>query len=204
MRTVLGLEPDIQLIGEAATMAAAVAEAARLKPDVVLMDIRLPDGTGVEACRRILSARPATRVLFLTSFGDEDTVLAAICSGAHGYVLKDIASEVLIEAIRKVAAGQSLLDPEVTSQALQWVRSLSGTVPRSKVELLSAQEQRILPLIAEGKTNKEIAVAMQLSDKTVKNYIANLYQKLHITRRAEAAALFARTKPQTAFGADSG
>ncbi len=190
LRTVLGVAPNIRVVGEAATKETAVREALRVKPDVVLMDVRLPGGSGVEACREILSASPRTRVLFLTSFSDEDTVLAAILSGAHGYILKDIATQSLIEAVRTVAAGHSLLDPDVTAQALKWLRTLSRPIPRSKLDVLSPQEQRILPLIAEGKTNKEIAVSLSLSDKTIKNYIANMYQKLHITRRTEAAALF--------------
>jgi len=129
---------------------------------------------------------------FLTSFSDEDAVLSAILAGAQGYVLKNIATQALIEAIQAVAAGGSLLDPAITSLALQWLRSMPGTAPRSKLERLSPQEQRIIPLIAEGKTNKEIAEVLGLSDKTVKNYIANMYEKLQITRRPEAATLFSQ------------
>ena len=191
LRTVLGRDPSIQVVGEAGTMAAAVEECLRLMPDVVLMDVRLPDGSGVEACREIRSARPQTRVIFLTSYADEDAVLATIAAGADGYLLKEIDGEGLLRAIKTVVGGQSILDPAITQRVLRQMQSLSRVADDESPEL-SAQEQRVVALVAEGKTNKEIAAALGLSDKTVKNYLANVFQKLNVTRRSQAAAYFVR------------
>jgi DNA-binding NarL/FixJ family response regulator len=190
LRTVLGQNQGVTVVGEAGTMADAIDQAHKLKPDVILMDVRLPDGSGVNACREILSARPETRVIFLTSYADDDSVLAAVLAGAHGYVLKEIDSAALMEALYSVAKGQSILDSSVTERALQWLRGLHHVPAGPGTDQLSAQEERVVALVAEGKTNKEIAVALGLSDKTVKNYLANVFQKLRITRRAQAAAFF--------------
>ena len=190
IRSVLQLVPDIRVVGTSDTAAGGLAEAARLKPDVVLLDIRLPDRSGIDICRDILSACPQTHVLFLTSYADEDTVRAAVLAGAHGYVLKDIRTSTLVDTIRAVAAGESLLDPAVAKKTLSWLRNLAAKQATSKVRRLSPQEERILPLVAQGKTNKEIALAMNLSEKTVKNYLANMYDKLGITRRSQAAAFY--------------
>jgi DNA-binding NarL/FixJ family response regulator len=192
LRTVLGQTQGVAVIGEAGTMAEAVQQAQRLKPDVILMDVRLPDGSGIDACREILGALPGTRVIFLTSYADDDSVLAAVLAGAHGYVLKEIDSPALLEAIRSVAKGQSILDSHVTERALRWLRGLHDLPATSGTDQLSSQEERVVALVAEGKTNKEIAVALALSDKTVKNYLANVFQKLRITRRAQAAAFFVK------------
>ena len=191
LRTLIGRDPSIQVVGEAGTMAAAVEECLRLMPDLVLMDVRLPDGSGVEACREIRSARPQTRVIFLTSYADEDAVLATIAAGADGYLLKEIDGEGLLRAIKTVVGGQSILDPAITQRVLRQMHSLSRVADDESPEL-SAQEQRVVALVAEGKTNKEIAAALGLSDKTVKNYLANIFQKLHVTRRSQAAAYFVR------------
>jgi len=192
LRTVLGQTQGVAVVGEAGTMAEAVQQAQRLKPDVILMDVRLPDGSGIDACREILGALPGTRVIFLTSYADDDSVLAAVLAGAHGYVLKEIDSPALLEAIRSVAKGQSILDSHVTEQALRWLRGLHDLPATSGTDQLSTQEERVVALVAEGKTNKEIAAALGLSDKTVKNYLANVFQKLRITRRAQAAAFFVK------------
>ena len=192
LRTVLGQTQGIAVVGEAGTMAEAVQQAQRVKPDVILMDVRLPDGSGVDACREILGALPGTRVIFLTSYADDDSVLAAVLAGAHGYVLKEIDSHALLEAIRSVAKGQSILDSHVTERALRWLRGLHDLPATSGTDQLSTQEERVVALVAEGKTNKEIAAALGLSDKTVKNYLANVFQKLRITRRAQAAAFFVK------------
>lgn len=194
LKTVLSHQPGLTVVGEAATMATAVQDALRLKPTVILMDVRLPDGSGVDACRDILASCPDTRVIFLTSYADDDSVLAAVLAGAHGYVLKEIDSAALVRAIHAVAGGQSILDPSVTERALRWLRDLGNGPQVPGVEQLSAQEERVLALVAEGKTNKEIATALGLSDKTVKNYLANVFQKLRITRRAQAAAFFVKRK----------
>ncbi|MBH0190944.1 MAG: response regulator transcription factor [Nitrospira sp.] len=191
LRSVLGQKHGIAVVGESASMAEAVALAGKLRPDVILMDIRLPDGSGVNACREILAAHQEIQVIFLTSYADDDSVLAAVMAGARGYVLKEIDSTSLVRAIHGVVEGQSILDPAVTDRALRWLRGFATDqdLPSGK---LSAQEERVLALVAEGKTNKEIASALNLSDKTVKNYLATVFQKLRITRRAQAAAFFVK------------
>ncbi len=188
---VLDLTPGIKVVGQASQKDEAKRLCLRLKPDVVLMDIRLPDGSGIDLARDILSACPDTRVLFLTSFADDHTVLEAILSGAQGYVLKDIASDALIRAIKTVAAGQPLMDPRLAKYTMQWIKQTAVTTGTSKRALLSPQEQRLLPLVAEGLTNKEIASQLNLSEKTVKNYLANIYSKLQIGRRSQVAAFYA-------------
>ncbi|MDH4082891.1 MAG: response regulator transcription factor [Nitrospira sp.] len=192
LRTVLAQSQGINVVGEAGTVADAVQQSQKLKPDVILMDVRLPDGSGVDACREILGALPSTRIVFLTSYADDDSVLAAVLAGAHGYVLKEIDSLGLLEAIRSVANGQSILDSTVTERALRWLRGLHDLPATPGTDQLSSQEERVVALVAEGKTNKEIAVALGLSDKTVKNYLANVFQKLRITRRTQAAAFFVK------------
>ena len=192
LKLVLARDPQIKVVGEAGTADAAIAETKRLKPDVILMDIRLPGEDGVQACSDILEQWPQTRVLFLTSFADDDTVLAAVLAGAHGYLIKEIGVDTLVDSIKRVAAGESILDPAATKRVLSWVKSRSAAPPEPGREALSPQEQRVVALVADGKTNKEIAAGMGLSPKTVKNYLSNIYQKLQITRRAQAAALFAK------------
>jgi len=195
LRALLSRVADIEVAGEAGSVAAAVREAGRLQPDLVLMDLRLPDGSGVDACREILSAaRQPIRVVFLTSYSDEEAVMSTVLSGASGYLLKEIGQRALIEAIRDAVAGRAILSPGVTQPALGKLRAALSDErsPRDPVDSLSAQERRVLALVVEGKTNKEIATALDLSDKTVKNYLANIFQKLHITRRAQAAALFVK------------
>lgn len=195
LRTVLSQHPSIMIVGESATVAEAVLHAEKLNPDVILMDMRLPDGSGVDACRDILASGSQARVIFLTSFADDDSVLAAVVAGAKGYILKKIDSASLLRAIQSVAEGRSILDPTVAEQALQWLRGLVSGQKMVGGDKLSEQEERVLALVAEGQTNKEIAAAMNLSDKTVKNYLTNVFKKLQITRRAQAAALFAKRRP---------
>lgn len=192
LRTLLGGTERIRVVGEAETMESAITEAARLKPDVVLMDVRLPDGTGIEACREIRAARPETRVLFLTSFADDAAVMATIFAGADGYLLKEIDEDALIRSIETVAAGRSILDSAVTQSMLAKMREQSAPPTENKNESLSPQEQKVLALVAEGQTNKEIAAALGLSDKTVRNYLSNVFQKLQVSRRSQAAAIYAR------------
>ncbi|MEW6247370.1 MAG: response regulator transcription factor [Nitrospirota bacterium] len=196
LRTLFAEAGGFQVVGEAGTKAAAVTEAARLKPDVVLMDVRLPDGSGIEACREIRAARPETRVLFLTSYADDDAVLATILAGADGFLLKEIGGEELLRAARTVADGQSILDPAVTERVLARLKSVPATSHGEKRDALSPQEERVLALVAEGKTNKEIAVALNLSEKTVGNYLGNVFQKLHVTRRAQAAVYYTQRRPK--------
>jgi DNA-binding NarL/FixJ family response regulator len=197
LRTLLGGTARIQVVGEADTMESAVTEAARLKPDVVLMDVRLPDGSGIEACREIRTAGPETRVLFLTSFADDDAVLATMFAGADGYLLKEIDEEGLIRAIETVAGGRSILDPALTKRMLVRMKALAEPTAASKHDELSPQEHKVLALVAEGQTNKEIAAALGLSDKTVRNYLSNIFQKLQVSRRSQAAAIYARRSPKS-------
>ena len=194
LRSLLGREKAIEIVGEAATAEEAVAQAERLRPTVVVMDVRLPDRSGIEACREIRAAAPDTRVIMLTSYADDEAVFASILAGASGYLLKQAGGLDLVRAIERVADGQSLLDPGVTEKVLEKVKRLASGQP-DEVTSLSPQEQRVLALVAEGKTNKEIATALGLSDKTVKNYLSNVFDKLHLSRRAEAAAFFARRRP---------
>jgi DNA-binding NarL/FixJ family response regulator len=192
LRTIIG-RAGIEVVGEAGTAAAAIEEAVRLEPDVVLMDVRLPDGSGVTACREIRAANPRIRVLFLTAFEDDSALLATAFSSAGGYLLKEIGAEHLIQAIRTVASGLSVLDPSVVQPVLGRMRTLAaaggdhlGSAP------LSNQERRVLALVADGKTNKEIAAAMGLSPKTVKNYLSNVFEKLQVSRRSAAVARIIR------------
>jgi DNA-binding NarL/FixJ family response regulator len=178
------------LLGEACTAAEAVAAARTHQPDVVIMDVRLPDNSGVEACRQIRSDNPSTRVIMLTSFSDEEAVIAAILAGASGYVLKQSDPERLIAAVETAAAGGSLLDPAVSDTVLHWMRGAASA--SQSVDRLSEQERKILPLIAQGKTNRQIAAELFLSEHTVKTYVSSLLKKLQLARRAEAAAYIAR------------
>ena len=192
LRTLFGSTGTIQVVGEAGTADAAVKAAVRLKPDVVLMDLRLQDRSGVEACREIRAACADTRVLFLTSYSEDDAVLSATFGGASGYLLKEIGGESLIHAVEAVASGQSILDQAVMQRVIDSMKSIveAADKDKDKDDILSPQEKRVLALVAEGKTNKEIATALDLSDKTVKNYLSNIFQKLQVSRRAQAAAIF--------------
>jgi two-component system response regulator DevR len=192
LRALLGTESGIQIVGEAENVTNAVATAKRLKPEIVLMDIRLPDGSGFDACRQILQQLPDTRVLFLTSVVDDQLVDEAIRAGGHGYLLKEINGRALVQAIFDVAAGQSILDPAVTARVMKLLKT--GSNQKNLLDSLSAQERRVLALIAEGKTNKEVGLEMILSEKTVKNYLANIFDKLNVTRRSHAAALYAQKR----------
>jgi two-component system response regulator DevR len=195
LRTLFSEAGGFEVIAEAGTVAAAVERARQLKPDLVLMDVRLPDGSGVEACRDIRTTSPATRVLFLTSFGDDEAVLGTILAGADGFLLKEVSGDELIRAVRTVASGRSILDPNITKRVMTKVKSLSVSGGEGKQETLAPQERRVLALVAEGKTNKEIAAALDLSEKTVGNYLSNIFQKLHVTRRSQAAVYFTRRFP---------
>ena len=191
LRTLLTGAPGLSIVGEAGDVVSAVEAVRQHRPDVVLLDIRLPDGTGFDACRRIVALRPDTRVLVLTSVADEQMVDDAIRAGAHGYLLKEVNGRALVQAIQDVAAGRSILDPAITARVLALVRS-NVPATRDVLESLSPQERRVLALIADGRTNKEVAVEMNLAEKTVKNYLSTVFEKLHVTRRSQAAALYAR------------
>jgi two-component system, NarL family, response regulator DevR len=180
------------VVAEAGTAAEAVQQAHRHEPDIVIMDVRLPDGSGVEACREIRAERPTTRVVMLTSYPDEEAVLSAIVAGASGYLLKQIRARDLVSALEAVGRGESLLDPAVTEKILERVRRIATGGAADELAALTPQEKKILLLVAEGKTNKEIAAEVFLSDKTVKNYVSSILAKLNLERRAQAAAYMAR------------
>jgi two-component system response regulator DevR len=203
LAAVLGRRPEFRIVGEAGTVAEAVETARRFHPDLVVMDVRLPDGSGIEACREIRAELPDTRVVMLTSYPDEDAVLSAIIAGASGYLLKQVRARDLIAALQVVARGGSLLDPAVTGQVLERIRRIATSDQPDELAQLTSQEQKILLLVAEGKTNKEIAADVFLSDKTVKNYVSSILAKLNLERRAQAAAYMARLH-DTGRDADSG
>jgi DNA-binding NarL/FixJ family response regulator len=188
----LDRRPDFQVVAQAGTVADAVAQARRFQPELVIMDVRLPDGSGIEACREIRAEMPETRVVILTSYPDEDAVLSAIVAGANGYLLKQVRARDLVAALQAVGRGESLLDPAVTGRVLERVRRIATSDQPDELAQLTAQEQKILLLVAEGKTNKEIAAEVFLSDKTVKNYVSSILAKLNLERRAQAAAYMAK------------
>jgi two-component system response regulator DevR len=195
VRDLLEEQSDIVVVGEAGTAAEAVAAIGRLVPDVALLDARLPDGDGVDVCRDVRSAHPEIACLMFTSYSDENAIMAAIMAGAAGYLLKQIRGVDLVDAVRRVAAGQSLLDPAVTRTILARLRT--GHVrPADPLAALSDQERRVLALISEGLTNREIGVRLFLAEKTVKNYVSSLLAKLGLGRRAQAAALAATIRGQ--------
>ncbi|MCC6618054.1 MAG: response regulator transcription factor [Chloroflexi bacterium] len=181
-----------EVVAQAGTVAEAIAAATRFEPDLVVMDVRLPDGSGIEACREIRSARPATRVVMLTSYPDEEAVLSAIIAGASGYLLKQVRGRDLVAALESVGRGDSLLDPAVTEKVLARVRQAASGGAADELAVLTSQERRILLLVAEGRTNKEIASEVFLSDKTVKNYVSSILSKLNLERRTQAAAFVAK------------
>lgn len=191
LRAAFDEHADIDVVGEAGTTDGAVSEALRLRPDVILMDLRLPGGGGVQACREILADHPQTHILFLTSYSNQDSVLAAVFAGARGYLLKEIGSDALVQAIRSSAAGQTIMDPSINQQMLAWIKTSTASGHfGSSHDALSPQEQRVVTLVADGKTNKEIAAALELSPKTVRNYLANAFDKLQVSRRAELVKRF--------------
>jgi DNA-binding NarL/FixJ family response regulator len=192
LRALLERADDIVVCAEAGTVRQAVTRADRSLPDVIIMDVRLPDGSGVEATREIRTAHPDIRVLMLTSFADDQALFASILAGAAGYVLKQIGADELMRAVRIVAGGGSLLDPAVTSRVLERLRSGKHMLRDERLARLSPQEERILQLVADGLTNKQIGDELGLAEKTVKNYMSSVLTKLRVGRRAEAAAYLAR------------
>jgi two-component system, NarL family, response regulator DevR len=192
LRALLAAQEDVVVCAEAGSVQEAIDEAERSRPDVVVMDVRLVDGSGIEATREIRARRPATRVLMLTSFADDEALFASIMAGASGYVLKQVKGNELVKAVRAVGEGQSLLDPAVTGPVLDRLRKGKHLLRDEKLARLSPQEERILALVADGKTNREIGEDLHLAEKTVKNYVSSILSKLEVARRAEAAAYLAR------------
>jgi len=192
LKALLHATDDIVVTGEAGTVSEAIDEADRARPDVVVMDVRLTDGSGIEATREIRAKHPETNVVMLTTFADDEALFASIMAGASGYVLKQVGGNDLVRAIRTVGKGESLLDPAVTSAVLDRLRKGKHLLRDEKLSRLSPQEERILALVADGKTNKEIGEELHLAEKSVKNYVSNILSKLEVARRAEAAAYLAR------------
>lgn len=181
---------EIAVVGEAGSVAEAIEVARRVQPDVVVLDLRLPDGTGIEACRAIRDDRPETKVLILTSHADRDALFAAVMAGASGYLLKDLDPTRIQEAVITVGNGGSLLDPQMATEVLERLRRGQASHPADDVfSTLTPQEDRILEMIADGLTNSEIADRLSLAEKTIKNYVSQIYSKLSVERRSQAARL---------------
>jgi len=194
LRGLISRQESMTVVGEAGTVAEAIEAAARSKPDVVIMDVRLPDGSGVEACRAIRDARSETKVIMLTSYADDEALFASIIAGASGYLLKQTRGQAVVDAITTVASGRSLLDPDVTGKVLERVRQ--GRPEDPAIASLTDQERKVLEGLAEGHTNREIGEKLFLSEKTVKNYVSRILDKLGLSRRAEAAAYIAKHPPR--------
>ncbi|MGN6130347.1 MAG: response regulator [Nocardioidaceae bacterium] len=187
LRDLLESEGDIEVVGEAGTVAEATARIPALRPNVAILDARLPDGSGIDVCRDVRSIDPTIKALILTSYDDDEALFAAILAGAAGYVLKQIGSGDLVDGVRRVAAGQSLIDPALTARVLDRVRN--GPEQHEELASLTEQERKILTLIAEGLTNRQIGERMFLAEKTVKNYVSSILAKLGLERRTQAAVL---------------
>jgi DNA-binding NarL/FixJ family response regulator len=193
IKELLENEGDITVVGESGSAEEAARRIPALRPDVAILDGRLPDGSGIDVCRDIRSVDPSIKALILTSYDDDDALFAAIMGGASGYILKQVRGNDLVDTVRRVAAGQSMLDPAMTAAVLERVRN--GPPKDKELEALTTQEQKILELIGEGLTNRQIAEQMYLAEKTVKNYVSSLLAKLGLTSRTQAA-IFATKHPQ--------
>ena len=191
LRELLESEGDIEVVGEAGTAAAATARIPALRPDVAILDARLPDGNGIEVCRQVRSVDPTIRAIILTSFDDDEALFSAIMAGASGYVLKQVTGQDLLAAVRLVGSGASLLDPHVTERVMQRLRDGTSNEP-DELKALTAQERRILELVAEGLTNRQIGERLFLAEKTIKNYMSSILSKLGLERRTQAAVFASR------------
>jgi DNA-binding NarL/FixJ family response regulator len=191
LRELLEASGDFSVVGEASTAEEALRRVPALRPDVAVLDVRLPDGNGVEVCRELRSRMPELGCLMLTSFSDDEALFDSIMAGAAGYVLKQLRGTEIVDAVRRVAEGQSLLDPAITATVLDRIRH--GDDSDELLDRLTDQERRVLDLIGEGLTNRQIATRLFLAEKTVKNYVSNLLAKMGMSRRTEAAAYIART-----------
>ena len=194
LRGLIGRQTGMSVVGEASTVAEAIETAIRSKPDVVIMDVRLPDGSGVEACRSIRESSPDIKVIMLTSYADDEALFASIIAGASGYLLKQTRGQAVVDAVNAVASGRSLLDPAVTGKVLERLREARAEDPA--LASLTDQERKVMAGLAEGKTNREIGETLFLSEKTVKNYVSRILDKVGLSRRAEAAAYMTKHKPR--------
>ncbi len=201
LRALIEATDDLEVVGEAASVAEAMARIPLASPDVAVLDVRLPDGSGIEVCRDIRSAMPAIVCIMLTSYADDDALFAAVMAGAAGYLLKQVGGMDLVGSIRRAASGASLLDPVMTERVLERVRE--GPKEDARLAALTPQERRILTFIAQGDTNRQIAESMYLSEKTVKNYVSNLLGKLGMERRTQAASYAARLEERSSRDAES-
>lgn len=192
IRTLLSDDKEIEIVGEADCVGEALTEIVRQMPDVVLLDVRMPDGNGFDVCREIRRRGMSTKFIILSAFDDDEIVMEAVRIGADGFLLKEVDAPELAKAVKTVAKGNSILDPSITKRVLGQMKSLSETPVKSRLDVLSRQEGRVIELVAQGMTNKEIGMQMGLSDKTVKNYLRNLMEKLNLSRRSEAAAFYVR------------
>ena len=191
----LNAEVDIEVVGEAATAAQARSRIRATRPDVAVLDVRLPDGSGIDVCREVRSENPEVKCLILTGYDDDEAIYAAVLAGASGYVIKDVQGSGLLDSLRKVAAGRVLIDPSLSRRVVERINATHHADPR--LETLTARERDILPLIAEGLTNREIGVRLGLAEKTVKNYISGLLSKLGLQRRTQAAVMHLESRSQT-------
>jgi two-component system response regulator DevR len=187
LRDLLESDGDIEIVGESGTAAEATARIPALRPDVAVLDARLPDGSGIDVCRDVRSVDPSIKALILTSYDDDEALFAAILAGASGYLLKQVRGNDLVDAVRRVAAGQSLIDPSLTARVLERLRN--GPAEQPELASLTEQERKILALIAEGLTNRQIGERLFLAEKTVKNYVSSVLSKLGLERRTQAAVL---------------
>jgi two-component system, NarL family, response regulator DevR len=200
LKAFINAEEDLEVVAEASSGAQAIPIARIHRPDVVIMDVRMPDGSGVDACRELRNQSPETQVIMLTSYSDDNALFSSIVAGAAGYLLKQTPAEELISSIRRVGAGKALLDPEVTMKVLDRIRAATAESKDPKLAHLSPTEERILEKVAEGLTNRQIAERIRLSEKTVKNYVSSILRKLEVTRRAEAASYITRARMRDAEG----
>lgn len=190
----LTAQDDIEIVGEASTAAEARARIKATRPDVAVLDVRLPDGSGIDVCRDVRSENPETRCLILTGYDDDEAIYAAVLAGAAGYVVKDVQGSRLVDSVRRVAGGETLLDPALNKRVVERIEQNHSS--DSRLESLTAREREILTLIAEGLTNREIGLRLSLAEKTVKNYISGLLSKLGLQRRTQAAVLHLESRPQ--------
>lgn len=194
LKTLFERYEKFRIVGEAYSGTEAIEKAHSLHPDVIIMDIRMPDINGIEACREIKQNNPDINVIMLTSYADDEAVFASLIAGASGYVLKEIGTQALVKAVETVSKGQSLLDPSVTSKVIEKMREISQQNINCDLQLLTSQEKKVLSLIAEGKTNREMATIMFLSEKTIRNYVSNILHKLNLQTRAQAIAYGLKNK----------
>ena len=192
VRALIDRQPGMEVVGEAGTVRGAVTQTRHLQPDVVVLDIRLPGGSGLDACRQIKDYRPETRIIILTSFPDDEVIFDAIACGADGYVLKEIGSDELIRALERIGRGESLLDPSVTDRVFAKMREVRERERADAFAGLSERQMHILARVSEGETNREIGAVLHLSEKTVRNYLSEILRELNLTSRAQAAAYAAR------------